>query len=47
MLHLGMKMLVIVSEVICMAGLSEIVCWDPIPGVRRSEGSPGEVPVQF
>ena len=39
--------LVIVPDVICMAGLSKIVCWEPIPEVRRSEGSPGKVTAQL
>ena len=39
--------LLIVSEVICMAGLSEIVYWEPVPEVQRSEGSPGKVAAQL
>ena len=39
--------LVIVSEVICMSGLSEVVCWELVPEVRRLEGSPGKVAAQL
>ena len=44
---LGDGELAIVSEVMCMAGLSEIVCWEPVSEVRMSEGNPGEVMAQL
>ena len=44
---LGDGELIIVPEVICMAGLAKIVCWEPVPEVRRSEGSPGEDTAQL
>ena len=44
---LGDGELVIVSEVICIAGMCETVSWEPVLEVLRLEGSPGKVAAQL